>query len=256
MKQPILDRKAIEQAVSLFVAARRMGRLIDVLPTSAKPKSAADAHAIQEAMVAALADAIGGWKVAAPIDGQLVRGALLRSLIFDSPARVPVAVAPMMGVEAEVAFRFDGDMPSSSRDYTYDEVASAVTAFPAIEVVATRFGDYAGTSLLDRAADFVSNGAFVRGPAVPDWRRHDLSKLEAVLTIGGQEIVRRIGGHGSGDPLLPAIALVNDLRHGTGVKAGQVMTTGTYTGMNIAQPGQAVMAAFSGFGAVEMQFAA
>lgn len=255
MPHPSLNQDAIDQAVSLLIAARRSGRLLDALPALAKPASAADAHAIQEATAAALGDAIGGWKVAGSIDGQLVRGALLRSLIFDSPARVPVAVAPMMGVEAEIAFRFERDLPAAGRDYTYDEVADAVTAFPAIEVVATRFNDYASTSLLDRAADFVSNGAFVRGPAVPDWRRHDLSKLEATLTMGGKEIVRRIGGHSTRDPLLPAIALVNDLRRGAGVKAGHIVTTGTYTGMNVAQPGQVVVAGFIGFGAAEVQFA-
>lgn len=256
MKQASLTRNEIDRAVSLLVAARRTGRLIDALPRDARPKGVAEAHAIQEATVVALGDAIGGWKVAAPIDGHLVRGAIMRSLMFDSPARVSATLAPMMGVEAEVAFRFERDLPARERDYAYGEVAGAVVAFPAIEVVATRFSDYARTPLLDRAADFVSNGAFVRGPAVPDWRRHDLSKLEAVLTIGGTEIVRRIGGHAAGDPLLPAVALVNDLRRDAGVKAGQVMTTGTYTGMNLAQPGQAVTASFSGFGAVEMQFIA
>lgn len=254
MERASLDRNAIDQAASLFAAARRTGRLLDALPASVKPASAADAHAIQEATTAALGETVGGWKVAAPIDGQLVRGAILDSLMFDSPARVPGSRVPMMGVEAEIAFRFERDMPASQQDYTYAEVAAAVTAFPAIEIVATRFSDYAGTALLDRTADFVSNGAFVRGPTVSDWRRHDLSKLEVTLTIGGKEIVRRIGGHAALDPLLPALALVNDLRTGTGIKAGQVMTTGTYTGLNFAELGQVVVAAFSGFGAVEVRF--
>lgn len=254
MQHASLDQDAIGRAASLFVAARRGGRLLDVLPASAKPATAADAHAIQEATAAALGDAVGGWKVSAPIDGQLVRGAILRSLIFDSPARVPATRVPMLGVEAEIAFRFDRDMPPAMRDYTYAEVAAAVTAFPAIEVVATRFSDYAGTPLLDRAADFVSNGAFVRGPARPDWRDFDLAKAEVALIIGGKQIVKRIGGHAAGDPLLPAVALVNDLRAGAGVKAGQIMTTGTYTGLNFAKPGQAVVAAFTGFGAAEVQF--
>ncbi len=254
MQRASLDQNSIRQAASLFVAARRGGRLLDALPASAKPNNAADAHAIQEATAAALGDAVGGWKVSAPIDGQLVRGAILRSLMFDSPACVPAARVPMLGVEAEIAFRFDRDMKPAMRDYTYAEVAAAVTAFPAIEVVATRFSDYQGAPLLDRAADFVSNGAFVLGPARPDWRGHDLAKLEAVLTIGGKEIVRKTGGHVAVDPLLPAVALVNDLRTGAGVKAGQVMTTGTYTGLNFAQPGQTVVAAFTGFGAAEVQF--
>lgn len=256
MQRASLDLNSIRQAASLLAAARRTGRPISALPESLKPANASDIHAIQDAIVQELGDTVGGWKVSAPIGGQLVRGAILRSVMFDSPARVPAAAMPMMGVESEIAFRFDRDMPANMRNYTYAEVADAVTAFPAIELVATRFADYAGTPLLDRAADFVSNGGFVRGPARPDWRNHDLSKLEISLTIGGKEIVRQVGGHVAGDPLLPAVALVNDLRTGTGVKAGQVMTTGTYSGLNFAKPGQAVVAAFIGFGSAEAVFTA
>jgi 2-keto-4-pentenoate hydratase len=250
----IMQQKAIAQAASLFAAARRSGKLIGALPAAAKPANADDADAIQVATVAALGEKIAGWKVGLPVDGQLFRGAIMGSVIFDSPARIPAKLAPMLGVEAEIAFRFDRDLPPAKRDYTRDEVAAAVTAFPAIEVVATRFADYAATPVLDRAADCVSNGAFVRGKPVADWRKHDLSKIEVVLAIGGKEIVRRLGGHGAGDPILPAVALVNHFRHGAGVKAGQVMTTGTYTGLNIAKPDQIVVATFTGFGSAEARF--
>jgi 2-keto-4-pentenoate hydratase len=45
---------------------------------------------------------------------------------------------------------------------------------------------------------------------------------------------------------------VNDLPRG--IKAGQFITTGTYTGMTFAKVGQAVVAAFAGFGKVEVGF--
>ena len=41
--------------------------------------------------------------------------------------------------------------------------------------------------------------------------------------------MRRVGGHPAGDPLLPAVELVNAMRLREGVRAGQVVTTGTYT---------------------------
>ena len=65
--------------------------------------------------------------------------------------------------------------------------------------------------------------------------------------------MKRSGGHIAGDPLLPAVALVNDLPGG--IKAGQFITTGTYTGMTFAKVGQTVVAEFAGFGAVEVSFA-
>jgi 2-keto-4-pentenoate hydratase len=66
-------------------------------------------------------------------------------------------------------------------------------------------------------------------------------------------IVQRNGGHIAGDPLKPAVDFVNDLRASTGVRAGQMMTTGTYTGLNFAAPGQRIRAAFEGFGAAEVE---
>lgn len=249
-----MDRDGIEQAARLLIAARRAGRLVVALPPSCRPATVDDVHAIQDATVAGLGEAVAGWKVSAPIDGRLVRGALLRSRVFASPAEVQAARMPMLGVEAEIAFQFDRDLPARGRAYSYEDVADAVTAFPAIEIVDTRFADYAATPLLDRSADCVSNGGFVRGPLQPEWRARDLAGIEAVLTVGGKEIVRRKGGHAAGDPLLPAVALVNDLRSGAGVGAGQVMTTGTYTGLNFAKPGQAVAAWFAGMGSAEVRF--
>ena len=86
---------------------------------------------------------------------------------------------------ARIAFRFDRALAPRERPYDYDEVAAAVTAFPAIEIVDSRFRDYRGTPLIERIADCVSNGAFVVGDAKSGWREFDLSKLDARLEIDG-----------------------------------------------------------------------
>ena len=39
-----------------------------------------------------------------------------------------------------------------------------------------------------------------------------------------------------------------------GIAAGQIATTGTYTGLNFAKPGSTVRAIFSGFGSAEVRF--
>jgi 2-keto-4-pentenoate hydratase len=87
---------------------------------------------------------------------------------------------------------------------------------------------------------------------VEDWRKLDLPNIAVTLTVGGVELVRRNGGHPAGDPLLPAVALVNELP--AGVKAGQFVTTGTYTGLTHAKPGQTAVATFAGFGDVAVTF--
>src|SRR4051812_22938990 len=106
-----MNEEAIRDAARLFIDARRTNRLLDALPPPCQPATVDEAHAIQDATVAALGETVAGWKVAAPIDGQIVRGVLLRSRVFDSTARVPAAMVPLQGVEAEIAFRFKRDLP-------------------------------------------------------------------------------------------------------------------------------------------------
>ena len=248
----MIDAPDIEGAALLFVDARRAGALLDQLPDACRPRTVDDAHAIQDATVRLLREDVAGWKVGAPMEGQIVRGVLLRSRVMDSGAVLSPTLAPMLGVEAEIAFRFDRDLPARATPYTYAEVAAAVTAFAAIEIVDSRFRDYPNPPLLDRIADCVSNGAFVKGTLQPRWRDFDLSTIEVALVIDGKEIVRRVGGHPASDPLLPAVALVNDCARRDGVKAGKVMTTGTYTGLNHAKPGDRVVAIFEGFGRAEV----
>lgn len=244
-----MDRAAVTQAADRLITARRSGQLLDELPASCKPQTLEDAFAIQDATVAGLGETVAGWK-AAIVDGRSVRGAIIGSCVFASPARVPASTMPLLGIEGEVAFRFERDLPAGT--YSHEQVAAAVTAFAAIEVVDSRFRTYPDLPLMDRHADFVSNGGFIHGAPVADWRKLDLTNIAVELTIGGVEIVRRTGGHATGDPLLPAIALVNDLPHGA--KAGQIVTTGTYTGIAYAKPGQTVVVSFAGLGTVEVTF--
>jgi 2-keto-4-pentenoate hydratase len=250
-----MDQAAIDRAAALFVAARQDGALIDRLPPECRPASPRDALAIQDATVRALGERVGAWKVAAPIDGVLMRGAILQRRIFDSPARVPARLLSMLGVEAEIAFRFDKGLPEREREYGYDDVAAAAVALAAIEIVDTRFRSYQDAPLLDRSADCISNGGFVRGAPRQDWREVDLSRIEVALLVDNEVVVRREGGHAAGDPLLPAVALANDLRRNGGLPPGIVVTTGTYTGLRFVNPGQSVTARFAGFAPVELRFA-
>jgi 2-keto-4-pentenoate hydratase len=244
-----MDQGAIAQAAALFVAARRTGTHIDALPAACQPQTLDDAFAIQDAVIAALGEAIAGWKVAL-VDGRVVRGPIFASRVFDSGAKIEAAKMPLLGIEGEIAFMFNRDMPAGK--HSYEDVAAAVTAFAAIEVVDSRFATYPDAPPQARNADFVSNGGFVRGPSAANWRALDLKTIAVRLAIGGQEVLSRNGGHIAGDPLIPAVALVNDLPNG--VKAGQFITTGTYTGIAFAKAGQTAAVTFADFGTVDAAF--
>lgn len=249
-----MEANANAEAVALLVDARRTGSKLESLPESSRPRTVEEAHAIQDAVAAALDEAVDGWKVATTPEGQVVHGGVLHSRVARSGATLPSSRTPLLGVEAEIAFRFDRPLPPRATEYTYDEVASAVTAFTAIEIVDSRYSTYPKTPLLDRVADFHSNGAFVQGEPIRTWRGLDLVNLDVELLIDGQSAVRKVGGHAAKDPLLPAVSLANDLRLHRGIEAGKFVTTGTYTGLVFAKPGQTVQAMFHGVGSVTVHF--
>src|ERR1044072_5607181 len=105
-----MDQRAVAQAAELLIAARRTGTLLDALPASCKPQTLEDAFAIQDATLAALGETVAGWKGA-------VRGAIFGSRWFDGGARIEAATMPMLGVEAEIAFRFERDLPAGKYGY-------------------------------------------------------------------------------------------------------------------------------------------
>ena len=250
-----MRQQDIDTAVGLLTAARRTRTWLDALPPGAQPADLAEAHAIQDATAAALGDRVAGWKVS-NYQGQVMRGVILGSCLLDSPARTPAAQVPLLGLEGEIGFRFDRDLPARDRDYGRDEIVAAATAFVGIEIVASRFRDYLGTPMLHRTADCMSNGVYVVGTQRPDWRDHALDKLEVTMAVNGEVIVRKRGEHPTGDPLLPAIVLINELRKSTGVRAGQIITTGTCTGMPFGKPGDHVTVTFTDFGTAEIDLPA
>jgi len=248
----MMNDESIARAAALLIAARRKRTPLERLPADCRPATLDEALRIQAATVAQMGERIAGWKVGAVIDGRIGYGVLLASRIVHSGSTVDARDVPMLGMEAEIGFRFLRAAPPRSDPYSYAEIAERVIAFPAIEIVATRYRDYQGTPFMERLADCMSNGGYVVGADRADWRAFDLVNIPVTLAFGDQVIARRIGGHAAGDPLQPAVDFVNALRMGSGVDEGQLMTTGTYTGLNLATPGRKVRAEFEGFGIAEI----
>ena len=249
-----MERSEIVAAASLLADAYRLGQRLDALPQECQPTSVAEAHAIQDVLVGLLDEEVVGWKVAGTSADEVMRGALFASRVRPSPADFSAESVPLMGVEAEVAFRFRRDFPARAGGYRREEVAEGVDAFAAIEVVDTRFSSYSGTPPLHRLCDFMSNGGLVYGEPCPDWRLLDLATIPVTLDADNVTLVQSNGGHKDRDPLLPAVALVNAFARGPGARAGQVVTTGTFTGLHYGAPGSVIRAAFDGLGSASVHF--
>ena len=100
------------------------------------------------------------------------------------------------------------------------------------------------------------HGGFVYGPAVANWQSIDFTKEKVMLAVDGIVRVERTGSNTSGDllRLLPWLANEGAARTG-GLRKGQWITTGSWTGNTLACPGSVVEVIFSTAGRVDLRFA-
>jgi 2-keto-4-pentenoate hydratase len=244
------------RAAALLLAARRdpARRLAD-LPAELRPADRAAAYAIQREVAGTFA-AIGGWKVSPFLpDGPPFCGPMPAAGILGGPATLSSTVFLLRGVEAELAARLGRDLPPRATPYTREEVADAIAALhPAIEILQSRFVEPTAVAPLTGLADTQAHGAFVHGVAVAGWRGIDLAAESVVQLVDGVVNAARTG-HPGGDLLGQVVWLANEgsLWAG-GLKAGQFVTCGSWTGANRVGAAARVRVAFSTLGEVALDF--
>lgn len=191
-----------------------------------------------------------GWKAGGPSDKVTPTAAPIPpECVLRSPASVQAAAINLIGVEAEVAFCFARDLPPRSRPYSERSVAAAVgEVLVAIELCGSRLENWKETPGLWKLADFQNNSALVVGSGTKEWQAIDFAQQAVEFKVGGRT-VRAKGAHPFGNPfrLMPWIVR-HAIKHGLGLRAGDVVTTGAWTGLEIAQAGDEVTARFPGIG--------
>lgn len=230
------------------------------------PKSSQEAYEIQREIAALSGEASRGFKVGSTsLEAQRVLGTtepgsglLLAPYVYDSPAMISIVPAHTPAVEGEFAFRLGRDLPARAAPYAMDEIADAVAAVAgAIEVVGTRLaGGLAGKGRWLVTADCGANIAFVAGP----WRQRsgslDFKSHSVAMTINGALRGTGTGDRALGDPLNVLLWLANQQSAaGRGLKAGEIVSTGTCTGLDPVAPGDRVQADFGDLGTVDISFA-
>lgn len=239
-----------EDLARRLLEARRSGARIASLPAECVPADAGAAYAVQDAMARTLGR-IAGWKVgAAALGAEPECAPLFADLIAPSPARFAAARFPLGGIEGELAFRFGRDLPARAEPYGAEEVWQAVdTLHPAIELVESRFADFRAHDRLVLLADNLANGAFCHGAGVKDWRHLDFLAQPACLHIDGTEVARAVGGNAAGHPKRLLAWLANHCaRRRRALAAGDIVTTGSHTGLVFAKPGATASVRFAGIG--------
>lgn len=226
------------------------------IPTGPAPEDAAQAYRVQARVMAQLGE-IGGWKVGAPgPDGPISGAPMPASGVFHGFKSFDSARFTQREVESEICFLVAADLPPRATSYTREEVFGALGAcHPGIEVLQSRYAmpdEVGGLALL---ADFIQHGAYVVGDPIDAWRELDFSALAVTQTIEGGP-VRQAVGNPAGDMLRLIVWLANEgAVWAGGLRAGQVVTCGSWTGKTrVERQSAGVTTEFAGVPAVRIAF--
>jgi 2-keto-4-pentenoate hydratase len=251
------------RAVDLLVEAYTMGMKLEALPESLRPTTIAAAHALQRAFVAALHIEPAGWKIGCTSAAARAilkakgpfAGRVLLPRCFASGATLPGSGYAMRGLEGEFAFVLAKDLKPRKRPYTRAEVLAAIgDLHPAVEIVDSRYADWGKVTLPEIVADMGANGALVVGPPAKGWRRLDLAKVGVTMRAGGKVVGRGKGGDALGDPVEALRWLANNPASKDGLRAGEIVSTGTCTGLHRAGASDRVACDFGPLGKVAFAF--
>ena len=253
--------------VSLLATLRRERRQQSGLDPRLVPTDNDAAYRIAGEVAATLGWVVAGWKIAAakPAMQRALRtnapiyGRVFAPFVVASPFETPRAPLLHPLVEPEYVARLGVDLPPRAKPYPQEEVAEAVeTLQPAVEIAECRFvHDAAFPPLSAILADGAASGTIVLGAPIADWRERDIPGQEVAMRVNGVERRRGTAREALDHPLVPLTWLANELsRTGVGLKAGQIVSTGTLTGMVLAKPHEEYVVDYGPFGSVAVRFGA
>jgi 2-keto-4-pentenoate hydratase len=236
------------------IAAQLLAAHAGAPPTTITVPNEATAYAVQRLVIARVGP-IGGWKVGAPNPSAPPNCAPMPAAgLFQGP-KIVDATFTQREVESEIGFTFKTDLPPRDTPYTaHDIIAAIATCQPGIELLQSRLANPGSAGALALLADFIQTGAYVWGEPIADWQHVDFDAMQITQTISDGLTVERIGNP-AGDMIRLMVWLANTgATWAGGIKAGEIVTCGSWTGKTQAPAGSNVIAAFTGAKPVRLRF--
>src|SRR6266702_7832393 len=157
-----------------------------------------------------------------------------------------------VGVECEIAVRLARDLMPLDAPFTADKVVQAIDAYlPAIEIVDDRYADWQTLGAPTLVADDFFAAGCVLGQPVSRSTAPDLLEIIGRAVINGAEVGRGTGADVLGHPHHALAWLANHLASaGKGLRAGEIVLTGSLVKTVWLKPGDRVSMELSGLGTV------
>lgn len=250
------------QAPVMLAECRRAGT-VSRLPLHAFA-TRAEAEAFQAAAVQAFGGEPCGHKIGAtsvevqrllnceqPIHAPVLRQHVLASgTVFAIPEG-------LLGVECEFGFRMARDFPASADGSDVAALRSSIAeCFVALEIVGRRVASEIPLNEASSIADFALDVAVVRGGSIAGWEERDLTEMPVRAVLDGVAVASGTGAMVLGHPLNALLWLAEALRRrGDRLRSGEIILTGTCTGVTKVAPGQSFSGCFADLPPVAIDFA-
>jgi 2-keto-4-pentenoate hydratase len=247
----------LRDTADCLLSARRTRTPMADLPSHLAPASEDEAFYVQHIMAQAYGP-IGGWKVGSRgPEGSPFFAPMPAAWMASNGAEFGGNTRRLRGVEAEIAFKLGTDMPPRATTYTLEEVIAAIAScHPAIEILESALIDPTAVPRENMLADMQMHGGFLAGPAVLEWQTLDWASEHVSLIIDGVVRIEGTGSNPGGNDLNRLLVfMANEASQRTGgLKVGDWITTGSWTGVTWTSAGSQVVAEFSRAGRAVMQF--
>ncbi|MDB5593422.1 MAG: hypothetical protein JWM36_383 [Hyphomicrobiales bacterium] len=248
-------------ALAARLVEARHARCTHAFQAAEEPAGSAEAYATQAQVATGLGTGVAGWKVGfAPTPGQTpMAGPIFACDMRENGGTYRLAAGETVKVEVELALRLRADLPARPHaPYTPGEILAATHAMlVGIELVGSRFTDPDSAPFTARLADNFNNAAYVAGEGISDFAGLDRAQLRCRLWVDGELVTDHVGGHGDGDPLVPLLAWASHQADALGgLRAGQVITTGSLNAPVALSRNALIEAELSGLGRVRLRLEA
>ncbi|AUH50019.1 2-oxopent-4-enoate hydratase [Chromobacterium sp. ATCC 53434] len=166
-----------------------------------------------------------------------------------------LSLAPFISpkAEGEIAFILKHEL-SGPGVMAADVLRATECVMPCIELVDSRIEDWKIT-IVDTVADNASSGAFVLGDQAISPSRMDLYTVGMTLERNGEIVATGAGAAALGHPANAVAWLANALgRHGQGLRAGELVLSGSLATMIAVSAGDNLLLRLGGIGTASVRF--
>ncbi len=254
-------------AAEIIASARRNRTPLRSLAADIAPQTEAEGYRIQDAVHGLLAADFGalvGYKIgctSAVMQQYLdiphpCGGGVFAKSVHQSGVSLSAKDFVRVGVECEIAARLARDLLPTEAPFTAEWVAEAIEAYlPAIEIVDDRYVQWETMGAPTLIADDFFAAACVLGKAVARSDAPDLLKVIGRALINGVEAGQGTGADVLGHPHHALAWLANHLAaSGQGLRAGQIVLTGSLVKTVWLKSGDKVVMELQGLGTVSVSF--